>query len=110
MKEYRHIKDNSHLKIEVYYSLGGMNYFTGTIERRGYYLSVSPVERSSPESGFMSESYTAFSGNKILLLETKRKSDKAYEKAVELSKDEVEKLVHIVMTKNNLKFKEHDLY
>ena len=52
-------KENTFLKIHVYYALGGMNYFTGKEERRGYYLLVTPVERSG-----MIETYSAFSGYK----------------------------------------------
>lgn len=55
MKKYIEVKENSakvtHLKIELYYDLGGMNYFTGRAENRGYYLSVTPVERGMRDGG-----------------------------------------------------------
>jgi len=59
----------------VYYSLGGMNYFTGTAEPRGFYLSVSPVERSE-KNGITIKTYAAFSGTKILVEPAKRFSKK----------------------------------
>jgi len=68
----------------VYYNKGGMNYFSGRTEERGYYLSVSPVERD--ERGII-ECYTAFSGVKTLILPVKRQSDKAYQQSVELAKE-----------------------
>lgn len=61
----------THLKAEIYYSLGGMNYFTSRIEQRGYYMSISPVKRDG-----VCESYTAFTGLKQLVLPVQRKSQK----------------------------------
>lgn len=85
MKNYIHIKDTTFIKVEVYYNKGGMNYFTYRNEPRGYYLSVSPVERQEV-GNCVTESFRAFSGVKRLVLEVKRKSDKAMETAVELAK------------------------
>ncbi len=55
------------LEVEVYYDEGGMSYFTGSFNKRGYYLAVQPVKL---EGGF--RSITAFSGTKALVEETKR--------------------------------------
>lgn len=30
----------NNLNISIYYSLGGMNYFSGKVEKRGYYFSI----------------------------------------------------------------------
>lgn len=79
-KEYLNTnKDKTFLKCELYYSLGGMNYFTGRTEARGYYVSVSPVERSD---GW--ESYAAFSGWKKCVVQCARKGKKAEAKALEV--------------------------
>lgn len=64
----------THLKCELYYELGGINYFTYTDEPRGYYVSVTPVKRSN---GF--ESYTMFTGYKQLVQPCSRKSKKQQE-------------------------------
>lgn len=74
----------NYLKVEVYYALGGHNYFTGNNERRGYYLSISPIEIKSLDGKFNCESYTAFTGYKFLLFEASRKSQKGMEKAIEM--------------------------
>ena len=65
------------LKIDVSYSLGGMNYFNGQRNSRGIYVHFSTVERKSRE-GYTTESYMPFDGSsfKILVLELKRKSEK----------------------------------
>ena len=77
-KEYLNTnKDKTFLKCELYYSLGGMNYFTSRSEARGYYVSVSPVERGD---GW--ESYTAFSGWKKCVVECARKGKKAEAQAL----------------------------
>ena len=72
----------THLKAEIYYALGGHNVFTYKNESRGYYISVSPVERSD-KYGYMMESYTAFTGLKQCVLEVQRKSAKKLAEAIE---------------------------
>ena len=89
---------NTFLKCELYYSLGGYNYFTYKQEPRGYYLSVAPVEKS----GIM-ESYVAFSGIKKLMVEVKRKSKKKESEAVEMIEKSLPELVDVVVSKNGIK-------
>jgi hypothetical protein len=55
------------VEVEVYYDEGGMSYFTGGFNKRGYYVAVQPVKL---DGGF--RSITAFSGTKALVEETKR--------------------------------------
>lgn len=62
---------NRMVEVEVYYDEGGLSYFTGGVNKRGYYLAVQPVKL---EGGF--RSITAFSGTKALIEETKRFSAK----------------------------------
>jgi len=59
------------LSVGIYYSLGGMNYFTYKNEPRGYYFSITP----EVVSGCM-RSYTAFTGFKTCFKEVKRKTKK----------------------------------
>ena len=45
-KRYIPVEENpiaNFIRVELYYDKGGMNYFTGKTERRGYYLSAVPV-------------------------------------------------------------------
>lgn len=82
-KKYIKILENKHdhanyIKITFEYDLGGMNYFTGRSEQRGYYITVVPVERD----GYM-ESFTAFTGAKQCILTCSRKSAKAEKEAIE---------------------------
>lgn len=67
---------NNKIVTEIYYSKGGMNYFTDRDEKRGYYFSITPEERND---GF--RTYTGFSGVKTCILEVARKSKSAYDKA-----------------------------
>jgi hypothetical protein len=76
------------IKISTGYELGGQNYFTGTVGQRGYYLYAQPVERSASAGGFRCESTMLFSGFKVLLVPTKRKSKKAEEQAEEMAKEQ----------------------
>lgn len=43
--KYRKTIGKEELQIEVYYSLGGWNNFNAINEPRGYWLSISPIER-----------------------------------------------------------------
>jgi len=102
--------DATHLKVEVYYDKGGMNYFTGGTQRRGLYLSVSPVKRTEYEDGGSSESYTAFTGTKQLVKELKRFSDKVLNEAAEefmaQGNETREKLIKHVCNQNNITLKQ----
>lgn len=93
MKQYEKIEGTKkELKIEVYYDKGGMNYFSGKVDPRGYWVSVRSVERDIRENGIAVESYSLMSGVRHFLLAVKRQSDKAYDQAVELHKDILPKL------------------
>lgn len=90
-------KNANKLKIEVYYNLGHFNYFTGKEEKRGYYLSVTPVFNN----GFI-ESYTSFTGIKQLILPVNRKSGKARANAITEAEKHINTLINYVCTKNNI--------
>lgn len=99
MKTYKPIENSDQqLEIQVYYSLGGMNYANYKQEPRGYYLSVAPVKIEKRE-GYSTISFSAFSGIKTLLLETKRKSDKAYKEACIIAEAKIDQLSAHVLEK-----------
>lgn len=85
----------NNLKVDLYYSLGGMNYFTYKNEARGYYLSVTPVEVSEYH-GCKCESTTLMTGVKKLVKEVSRQSKRAAEEATELAKGLEEMLIDYV--------------
>ena len=93
--------ENVFVKVETYYNLGGMNYFTYKVELRGYYLSVTPVERVDHGS-YITESCTAFSGYKMLLKEVKRKSKKAEMEAEQIAADEMQRIIDRVLIEQGL--------
>ena len=86
----------THIKVEVYYSKGGMNYFTSRVEARGVYISVSPVTRSE---GW--ESYTGFSGIKKHLFTMTRFNQKKVDSCIVDEATEQE-LIKYVCEKNNI--------
>lgn len=97
-KEYEIIPNTTYqLKIQVYYDKGGMNYFSGGVNKRGYYLSVTPVQIERQGNNVMIESYTAFSGIKKLILEVERQSPKSAEKAKELAESSIPELKQYVL-------------
>lgn len=101
-KEYRELVPNekaTHIEIEVYYSKGGMNYFTSRNEQRGIYVSVSPVTRREN-----SVSYTAFTGIKKLIKPMARFSQKVLnETSVEAT--ELNSLIEHVCQQNGIELK-----
>ena len=108
MKKYIEVegKGVTHLKVETFYNLGGTNVFNGRNEPRGYYLSVCPVKRQKHDWGITSESYTAFTGAKILLMEVSRKSAKR-EMMADLKAKEMEAgVIEYICEKNGLKIVE----
>jgi hypothetical protein len=108
-KEYLPLEANpkaTHLKVEVYYDLGGANYFTGGVEARGLKLSVSPVSRAESEFG-VTESYTAFSGSKLHLKSMNRFNQKACESFV-VDEETRNNVIQYVLNYNNLSLKKLD--
>ncbi len=96
-KEYIE-REGQTLAVAVFYDLGGANYFSGGINRRGYYLSVRPVEVSRNEAGHvMTESSVMFNGTKMLLVEVNRQSKKAEAEALKKAEENKERLVESVM-------------
>lgn len=109
MKKFIALKENRNanfLKIETAYNLGGYNVFTHKSEPRGYYLSVSPVNRYTRD-GIGFESYTAFSGVKLLLLEVSRKSKKVEAAAEQIAAEKESELIRYICEKNNLEVLEN---
>lgn len=83
MKTFKQLKtpvgDYNELKIEVEYTLGGMNYFSGKTNKRGYKLYLTPCSRAT---GFMQTTLmgsTEESGFYILLEEVTRLNKKRQE-------------------------------
>ncbi len=97
-------KENTFIKVEVKYSKGGTALFTHKIEKRGYYIHISPVYRETDDRGVIFEKYTAFSGYKQNLKEIKRDSNKAYDEAVILASSIQNELINLVLSENNLTF------
>ena len=86
----------NYLRVELYYDIGGMNYFTSKPNKRGYYLSVTPVDRGERGTGVMCESTTLGKGVKMLIKEVQRRSKKAAEEATTISKNYWHKLIDYV--------------
>jgi hypothetical protein len=93
--------DDQEYEITVNHQQGGSNYFTYKTEARGFYLSVTPVERSDNWVSF-----TGFSGNKLLLEQNQRFNRKRLNELVaEIFEDlgnneKVIKVLEHVMRKN----------
>lgn len=89
------------LEVELKYNLGGYNYFTGKEEERGYYLHIVPMERISI-NGLITETYTAFTGVKVLVKSVKRKSKKAEQEAINIINNIEKQYIDIVCKNNGL--------
>jgi hypothetical protein len=86
------------LEVKVYYDLGGYNYFTSQPKKRGYYVSVSPLEVNG---NFVS--YQGFSGTYMLLNEVKRQSKKGEEEALKLFDEKKQIIIGYICNKHGIK-------
>lgn len=97
--------NTNYIKIETNYDKGGMNVFTYRNVRRGYYLSVIPVNRST-QNGVAFESFVAFTGKRMLLKEVSRKSQKAEIESENLAESMYMDVVNMVCAESGLEIKE----
>lgn len=81
------IGNPTHIQLEVYYDLGGINCFSGQPIARGYYISALPVEMADRGNGVISIGFVAGRGVKSLLMEVNRKTDKQLGMACTLAAD-----------------------
>ena len=91
--------------VAVYYDKGGANYFSGTTEARGYYLSVCPEERAD---GI--RMYAAFSGVKKCVLPVSRKGAASAALAVRMALNDVKTvdMIRDLAARSGLEFAELD--
>lgn len=97
------------IEISVSYNIGGMNYFSGKSESRGYYISVTPVEINGHDK-YQTKVYSGWSGYKHLLRTAKKYSEKDLEfiaKEIENDNKIHQPLLDMVLSKNKLKLKEN---
>ena len=85
---YEGMKNGTHLDVEVNYSKASFG-----SQRRGFYLSVTPVTR-----GNGIKSVVLLTGTRALILETNRFSEKQMDKAIELSRGMKDELISYVLT------------
>lgn len=78
------VNNPTHITLSLYYSLGGINYFTGKTEFRGYYISANVEQRGALDIG-SSVCCLLGSGVKQCVLEVNRQSDKQQEIAATLA-------------------------
>lgn len=99
------------IEVELAYHKGGMNVFTYEMEKRGYYIHVTPMEIID-RGGYKMYAYTAFSGSKFCIWECSRKSAKAENEAVKLVngeyRDFVARMVSSIAQKNGLEVLENE--
>jgi hypothetical protein len=74
--KYRDNKIGKVYEVEVYYSLGGINYFSGGTNRRGVYISIGPKEVSERTVSCVLLGNENESGMRMLLQELQRKNEK----------------------------------
>lgn len=110
MKKYLKLKPNekaTHLKIELYYHLGGTNWYTYKNDERGYYLSICPVSLCDRGS-YATETYEIFSGRKILLYTVKRKSKNSKQIAIQKANEILDSFVNQICNQNNIEVEENE--
>jgi hypothetical protein len=92
--------DANVVRVQLTYNKGGFNLWTYKEEERGLYLSVSPL-RIEHGDGYITTSYTGFSGIKQLVKPLKRFSQKQLD-TFEPEQETIDTLVNHVISKNLL--------
>jgi len=92
--------ETTHIDVELYYSKGGMNYFSGRTEARGLYISVQPLTK-----GDRFVSFTAFSGFKQHVKEMKMFTQKALDSFTP-DPEIIQSMIDRVLEKTGLRVKE----
>lgn len=93
------------IKVHTFYDLGGMNWFTGQPNKRGYYVSCTPVFKED-KGGYGVESTTLGSGYKQLCKEVTRQSKKAEAEAEVIAEKLYEAIVDRICREEGLTIKE----
>jgi hypothetical protein len=90
------------MEVEVYYTLGGHNYWTGTENRRGIYLSFWPVTRDKSESGYATVTRTVGDdrGRRMLLQEQKRRNDQHGMQWAKFVKNNIDAIAEAAIAQN----------
>jgi hypothetical protein len=87
-------KPQHFVEVEVYYGKGGANYFAGTTEPRGYWLSTRPIEIEDHKSvnggTYQVKKFMLYSGVKKFLGEAKKFSQKTLDEYVKNAKNDVD--------------------
>lgn len=81
MEIKKRIKENDFLLMEVLYDLGGTNYFSGNVDRRGVYIHFTKVTIN----GYRRTMQPLAEGNfKVFMVPLKRKSQKRMDEVFEI--------------------------
>lgn len=72
------IEGSNYIRLSIKYDLGGYNYFTYKKKERGYYIHVSPIEKTKD---YMI-TYKGFSGFYHMISTVGRRSNKANREAI----------------------------
>ena len=93
--KYRDNKEGKVYEVEVYYSLGGINYFSGGTNKRGVYISIGPKEVSERTVSCVLLGGENESGMKMLLQELQRKNEKILQQWYDKIKPIVDEMIAV---------------
>ena len=94
-------KNFTHVRLTLYYSLGGMNMWTYKNDPRGYYMSVSPVRKVDCGTYAMIECAPS-DGFKSLIKPVVRRSKKADAEAINASNNVLDELLNAIFSRHSL--------
>lgn len=93
--KYRDNKIGKVYEVEVYYSLGGMNYISGSVNRRGVYLSITPKDVGEKTTSYVLLGDPNKSGMRMFVQELQRKNQKILQEWYEKVKPIVDDMIKI---------------
>ena len=96
-KIYHQVEGSSYIKLSIHFNRSTHNWATGQSKQIGYECTVVPIQRS--EDG-MVESFTAFTGFNVNILQVERQSKKRLEEAIRIVEQRKEEFINYIKTKN----------
>lgn len=94
------------LEVSAYYSLGGANMCSYRNERRGYYISVTPVKYIPRGDCRVIESHPT-DGIKMCFIECARQSAKKEQAAMQAKRQDYQELIDYVLNRTHVELAEN---
>jgi len=107
-KEYNKLENGQEIKFSIMFRKASISWATSERIEGGYAVSVTPIQRTSREGGFIIESRGAFTGFNDILLRCERQGSKRLETAIKTLQERKEMYLSEFMPGGNYEIKKKE--